>query len=80
MAWWEKEELKPLEDRSDRYKRAFPEYYEQVPEYSGRGECCELLNTVERRLLSVLQSLEMKGVIKPIITERGAKYLQGKEI
>ena len=27
MAWWDHEELKPLADRSDRYKSAFPEEY-----------------------------------------------------
>ena len=29
MAWWDHEELKAPEDRSARYKRAFPEEYEE---------------------------------------------------
>lgn len=30
MAWWDHEELKAPADRSDRYKKAFPEEYEDM--------------------------------------------------
>ena len=29
MAWWDHEELKSLENRSERYKREFPEEYKE---------------------------------------------------